>query len=59
VSAHYLERVPDDITGSDTWETESGDGVIMTLEQKDAGGIVGVHSGSNQVGSNGKPYSEW
>jgi general secretion pathway protein G len=59
VSAHYLERVPDDITGSDTWETESGDGIIMSLEQKDPGGIVGVHSGSNQVGSNGKPYSEW
>jgi general secretion pathway protein G len=59
VSAKYLERVPDDITGSDTWEPESGDGIIMSLDQKDPGGIVGVHSGSNQVGSNGKPYSEW
>ena len=59
-AAGYIERVPDDITGSpDTWATESGEDVIMSLEQKDAGGIIGVHSGSNQVGSDGTAYSTW
>ena len=30
-------------------------------DQKDKGdeGIIGVHSGSNEIGSNGKPYSDW
>jgi general secretion pathway protein G len=59
-TAGYLKAIPEDITGSvDTWETESGDDVIMSLDQTDTGGIIGVHSGSNQVGSNGKSYSEW
>ncbi|MGA2424791.1 MAG: type II secretion system protein [Terriglobales bacterium] len=60
VSAKYLKTIPNDITGNpDTWETEPGEGVIMSLDQKDDGGIIGVHSGSTQVGSNGKAYSEW
>jgi general secretion pathway protein G len=59
-TAGYLTTIPDDITGSaDTWETEPGDGAIMSLEQTDTGGIIGVHSGSNQVGSDGKAYSSW
>ena len=58
VSAKYLKGIPKDIGGAE-WETEPGDGVIMSLYQKDDGGIIGVHSGSKQVGSNGKPYSEW
>jgi len=59
-SAGYLKEVPDDITGSDTWVTEPADGVILSLDETDpSGGIIGVHSGSNQVGSNGKAYSEW
>jgi general secretion pathway protein G len=58
--AGYLKDIPDDITGrSDTWETESGEGVIMSLDQTDPDGIIGVHSGSNQVGSDGKAYKEW
>lgn len=56
-SAGYIKTIPDDITGSNTWATEE-DTSIMTLEQKDTG-IVGVHSGSERIGSNGKPYSEW
>jgi len=60
VSAKYLKTIPNDITGNpDTWETEPGEGVIMSLDQKDDGGIIGVHSGSTQAGSNGKAYSEW
>jgi general secretion pathway protein G len=59
-SAGYLKSIPDDITGnSDTWETEPGDDVIMSIDQTEPGGIIGVHSGSNQVGSDGKAYSTW
>lgn len=59
-SAKYIDNIPDDITGSDTWVTEPSDGVILSLDQTDStGGIIGVHSGSNQVGSDGKAYSEW
>ena len=40
-----------------------GDGagrrVIMSLDQTDTGGIIGVHSGSNQIGSDGTAYSTW
>jgi len=59
-TAGYLKSIPEDITGSvDTWETEPGDGTIMSLDQTDTDGIIGVHSGSNRVGSDGKAYSEW
>ncbi|MGA2354946.1 MAG: prepilin-type N-terminal cleavage/methylation domain-containing protein [Terriglobales bacterium] len=59
-TAGYLKSIPNDITGNpDTWETEPGEDVIMSLDQTEPGGIVGVHSGSNQVGSDGKAYSEW
>ncbi|MFY9907357.1 MAG: hypothetical protein WAK62_19540, partial [Terriglobales bacterium] len=59
-SAGYIKSIPDDITGNpDTWETESGDDVVMSLDQTEPGGIIGVHSGSNQVGSDGKAYSTW
>jgi general secretion pathway protein G len=58
--AKYLDRIPEDITGSDdTWVPESGDGSIMSLEQTDTSGIVGVHSGSNQIASDGTAYSNW
>jgi len=59
-SAGYLKQIPNDITDTDSWVTEPSDGVILSLDQTDpTGGIIGVHSGSNQVGSNGKAYSEW
>jgi general secretion pathway protein G len=58
-SQKYLEEIPKDITGrEDTWVTEPAD-AIFSLEQKDTDGIIGVHSGSNQMGSNGKAYSTW
>ena len=60
VSAKYITEVPQDITGNtDSWQTESAEGVILSLDQTDSSGIIGVHSGSNQVGSDGKAYSEW
>ncbi len=60
MQAKYLDRIPEDITGTvDTWVPEPADGAILSLEQTDASGIIGVHSGSNQVGSDGTAYSEW
>jgi general secretion pathway protein G len=59
VSAKYIKSVPNDITGSDTWVTESADDVIMSLDQTEPGGIIGVHSGSNQTASDGTAYSSW
>jgi len=58
-SAGYLQTIPDDITGSDTWEVEPAEDVKLSPYQKDADGIIGVHSGSHQMGSNGKAYSTW
>jgi len=60
-SAKYLDEIPKDITDSiDTWATEPSDGVILSLDQTDStGGILGVHSGSNQIGSDGTAYSTW
>jgi general secretion pathway protein G len=57
--AHYLDEIPDDITGSNTWQTEDADGAIMSLDQTDATGIIGVHSGSSQVAMDGTEYSKW
>ena len=59
VQAKYIKNVPEDITGRvDTWQTEPAD-AIMSLEQTDTDGIIGVHSGSNQIGSDGTAYSSW
>jgi general secretion pathway protein G len=58
-SGGYIKDIPDDITGSNTWELEQGDGSIMSLYQTDTGGIIGVHSGSNQTASDGTAYSTW
>jgi len=55
----YIEKVPEDITGrNDTWATEDETDTIMTPDQTETG-IVGVHSGSNLIGSDGRAYSEW
>jgi general secretion pathway protein G len=60
-SAGYIKEIPEDITRSvDTWATEPSDGVILSLDQTDStGGILGVHSGSNQIGGDGTAYSTW
>src|SRR5208337_4268568 len=58
-TAGYLKTIPDDITGSvDTWVTEPAD-AILSLDQTETDGIIGVLSGSSQIGSDGKAYSEW
>lgn len=59
-TAGYIKDIPEDITGStDTWVPEESDGAIMSLEQTDADGIIGVHSGSNHIGTDGTQYSTW
>jgi len=56
-SAGYLDEIPQDINGAD-WETEPAD-AILSLEQTDTSGIIGVHSGCHQVASDGTDYSTW
>jgi general secretion pathway protein G len=54
----YIKFIPDDITGrTDTWKTDQED----PQEAWDANqtGIVSVHSGSEEVSSEGTPYSSW
>ena len=57
-SAGYIETIPNDITGTNTWVTEADPPAIFSLYQTEPG-IYGVHSASNHIGSNGKPYTEW
>ena len=57
-TAGYIKDIPNDITGSNTWVVENDPPSILSLYQTDTG-IYGVHSGSDKIGSNGKPYSEW
>ena len=63
VTKGYMRSMPvDPFTGnSDSWKTDpfqppddSSGG-----DSGDSGGIYDVHSGSSEMGLNGKPYSEW
>jgi general secretion pathway protein G len=55
----YLKQIPEDpFTHSrDTWVTASDD-TYADLDQTEAG-VNDVHSGSEEVGSDGQPYSSW
>lgn len=55
----YLRAIPvDPMTHSaDTWVTDNSD-AMYSLDETDPG-IDDVHSGSNETGSNGQPYSSW
>jgi general secretion pathway protein G len=59
VQAGYLKEVPTDpmTHSSTTWVTATSD-VLESVDQTDPG-INDVHSGSDEVGSNGQPYSSW
>ena len=59
VSAGYLKSLPiDPMThSSDTWVPVMDDSV-QSLDQTDPG-LSDVHSGSDQVGGDGQPYSSW
>ena len=55
----YLKTIPEDpMTHSkDTWVTATTD-AMSSVDQTDSG-INDVHSGSEESGSDGQPYSSW
>jgi general secretion pathway protein G len=55
----YLRAIPEDpfTHAKDTWVTDTGD-AMRSLDQTDPG-IEDVHSGSQELGSDGQPYSSW
>src|SRR5437764_1415507 len=58
VSAGYIKAIPKDpMTAQPNWEVVNED-VRIALDQTEPG-ISDVHSASNQVGSDGTPYSSW
>jgi len=59
VQSGYLKEIPQDpFTHSrDTWVTASDD-TYADLDETEPG-INDVHSGSEEEGSNGQPYSTW
>ena len=58
VSAGYIKTIPKDpMTSQPNWEVVNED-VRIALDQTEPG-ISDVHSASNQVGSDGTPYSSW
>jgi general secretion pathway protein G len=59
VQEGYLREIPEDpITHSrDSWVTNTSDS-LYSVDQTDAG-VDDVHSGSQETGSDGQPYSSW
>ncbi|HEV3036702.1 MAG TPA: prepilin-type N-terminal cleavage/methylation domain-containing protein [Candidatus Angelobacter sp.] len=59
VTAGYMTRLPQDpfTRSSDTWQPAQED-VLLSADQT-APGISDVHSGSNQVSTEGTAYSGW
>lgn len=59
VQSGYLRSIPvDPMThNADSWVTDSSQD-MYSLDETDPG-IDDVHSGSNETGSNGQPYSSW
>lgn len=58
VQTGYLKFIPNDITGkNDTWVTEPEDS--ENAWNPNEPGIGTVHSGSNEMSSEGTPYSGW
>ena len=59
VQGGYLKEIPSDpmTHSTTTWVTATSD-VLESVDQSEPG-INDVHSGSDEVGSNGQPYSGW
>jgi general secretion pathway protein G len=59
VSGGYLKAIPKDpVTGrTDTWQTTQSD-TLNSIDQTQ-GGIDDVHSGAQQVGTDGTTYNTW
>lgn len=56
----YLRSIPEDpmTHSNETWVTDSSD-TLASVDQTDSGGINDVHSGSQDTGTDGQPYSSW
>jgi general secretion pathway protein G len=59
IDSGYLRTIPEDpMTHSkETWVTDTSD-TLSSVDQSDSG-INDVHSGAQDVGSDGQPYSSW
>jgi general secretion pathway protein G len=59
VQEGYLKVIPEDpmTHAKDTWVTDTSD-AVYSIDQTDPG-INDVHSGSDESGSDGQPYSSW
>ena len=59
VSGGYLKKIPiDPVTHSDSTWVPTMDDTLQSVDQTDPG-MTDVHSGSDQAGSDGQPYSTW
>lgn len=61
VQAGYLKQVPTDpITNQANWNWHTADeGTIISPDEQDQGGIDDVYSASDEVGTDGVPYSQY
>ena len=61
VQAQYLRQIPvDPMTGQANWNWHTADqDTVMSPDEQDEGGIDDVFSSSNDVGSDGVPYSQY
>ena len=58
-TAGYLKEIPKDpFTGAADWVVDQDEETIMDPSQTETG-IIGVHSASSQVSSDGTAYSSW
>jgi general secretion pathway protein G len=59
VQSGYLKIIPEDpmTHATDTWVPDTSDS-MYSLDESDPG-IDDVHSGSEETGSDGQPYSSW
>ena len=59
VQGGYLKKLPTDpMTHSDTTWVTATDDTLQNIDQTDPG-VNDVHSGSEETGSDGQPYSSW
>ncbi|MGD0546925.1 MAG: type II secretion system protein [Terracidiphilus sp.] len=59
ISDGYLREVPKDpfTYSKDTWVTDTSD-TLHSLDETEPG-IDNIHSGSQELGADGQPYSSW
>jgi len=60
VQSHYLREMPVDpfTQRSDTWIPSQGDEYV-SIDETQSGGITDVHSGSQQISTEGSTYNTW